>query len=260
MRIKVNQKEYANRILEKRKIEAAIHAIRTEGYVVLENAIQKPNLEELRKVLDNATKELIKENKGVKLRFTQEPPQVSQYVFPEVVANPFVNEISRCVLGNYAYNNLYNVNTNCPGSYTQPVHRDAGHLWADQAVPHPTASLMINISLGSVKAINGPIEIWPYSHLDPDTSIWIDEERQKSYASKLVCTNNGDILIRDIRLWHRGTPNISNRPRHMISMSHHIYWLERGVPLPMLKESKESFSGTGIKPYFDFKPQLSYSI
>ena len=33
-------------------------------------------------------------------------------------------------------------------------------------------------------------------------------------------TTQGDVLIRDRRLWHRGMPNATDEPRHMLALVH----------------------------------------
>ena len=62
----------------------------------------------------------------------------------------------------------------------------------------------------------------------------------------------GSVLIRDIRLWHRGVPNRSNRPRHMIAMIHNIRWLRRGNPLPFNKGCEAAFNNSDLDHNVEF--------
>jgi len=51
----------------------------------------------------------------------------------------------------------------------------------------------------------------------------------------------GGVLIRDMRLWHRGVPNLSPKPRPMIAMIHVSSWMNAGqIKVP-----------TGGEPYFE---------
>ena len=43
----------------------------------------------------------------------------------------------------------------------------------------------------------------------------------------LGATRKGAVLIRDMRLWHRGRPNHSSEPRFMIAMIHNVAWYRR---------------------------------
>lgn len=36
----------------------------------------------------------------------------------------------------------------------------------------------------------------------------------------LVLLQKGAVSVRDYRLWHRGTPNVGSRPRHMLALSY----------------------------------------
>jgi hypothetical protein len=46
------------------------------------------------------------------------------------------------------------------------------------------------------------------------------------------------VLIRDIRLWHRGMPNHTETPRPMIAMIHWVsWWSAGGVAFPKGTES-----------------------
>ena len=62
----------------------------------------------------------------------------------------------------------------------------------------------------------------------------------------------GSVLIRDIRLWHRGVPNPSDRPRHMIAMIHNIRWLQRSKPLRYLKGGEAAFENSELDHNAEF--------
>lgn len=221
-------------------LQAAVEAIRTEGYVVLENVVSHAHLDVLRERMDEDSRKLIDVEKWggagqIKGHLQQGPPPFAPYIFSDVVANPFVIQVTRELLGEGVYNSFYNGNTNSPGSGKQPLHRDSRHLWPGQPVAHPTVSVVINISPMDVSEENGAVELWPGSHLDTMVDGRIDEEaeeaRRKIAPPARGTAKKGSALIRDIRLWHRGVPNPSDRPRHMIAMIHNVRWLQRSKPL-----------------------------
>jgi ectoine hydroxylase-related dioxygenase (phytanoyl-CoA dioxygenase family) len=82
-------------------------------------------------------------------------------------------------------------------------------------------------------ARNGSTELWPGSHHDTTYSIHqgsarVSEEhleaRRVLRAPLQPSVQAGDILMRDIRLWHAGMPNQTSEPRPMIAMIHWASW------------------------------------
>lgn len=51
----------------------------------------------------------------------------------------------------------------------------------------------------------------------------------------------GSVLIRDMRLWHRGMPNRSDQIRHMIAMVHQVSWFRRTHILYFQKGAESVF-------------------
>ena len=119
-----------------------------------------------------------------------------------------------------------------PGVSRQPVHADDGHLWHDLETAHPPVQLVINIPTVDVSPENGSTEIWPGTHHDltitagKDIKIPSDVlERRRSAVPPIQPTyGKGSVVIRDMRLWHAGMPNLTDRPRPMIAMVHVPHW------------------------------------
>ena len=95
--------------------------------------------------------------------------------------------------------------------------------------------LAINIAMDAAREENGSIELWPGSHLDTTLASGSDlkapqevlDKRRKLAPPLRGNTKKGSILIRDLRLWHRGTPNVSDKTRFMITMIHNCRWFRR---------------------------------
>ena len=222
------------------RLKQAVEAIRRDGYVVIENAVPHEPLDILREKMDQDSKVLIDREQwggagGLKGHLQQGPPPFAPFVFREIVANPFVIQVNTALLGEGIFNSFYNGNTNCPGSGTQPLHRDGPHLWPGHKPAHPTACVVANISPLDVTEENGAVELWPGTHLHtfPETAIDKETEEAQRKVSPPIsgCAKKGSVLIRDIRLWHRGVPNRSDRPRHMIALVHCISWYRNRGPL-----------------------------
>jgi hypothetical protein len=57
----------------------------------------------------------------------------------------------------------------------------------------------------------------------------------------------GSVLIRDMRLWHRGTPNHSAATRFMIAMIHSVAWYRRTRRFELEEACAPVFAGCPIE-------------
>ena len=73
---------------------------------------------------------------------------------------------------------------------------------------------------------NGPIEIAKGTHLIPkdEALAWIASGKVQLEP---VPMRRGDVMIRDVRGMHRGTPNLTNEPRPMVVIGYSRRWLFR---------------------------------
>ena len=268
--LSLTPQERDSRTLEDAKVAEAEKAIREDGFVVLEDVVEHDHLDVLwgRMVEDL---EVILARPDVPHQFVwgnvqQDPPPVAPYVFEDVIENPWVKQITRRVLGDDAYNRFYSGNTNLPDSKLQPVHVDNGDLWRGLEVPHPAYQLVVNLALKDVDERNGSIELWPGSHLlmsnvvgedikvDPD----LLERRRVKVPPIRGNTKKGSFLIRDMRIWHRGTPNTSKLPRFMIAMTHCASFLARRRPLRFHPNVSSVFADEPVSDYILTDEDIPY--
>jgi ectoine hydroxylase-related dioxygenase (phytanoyl-CoA dioxygenase family) len=234
--IVVSTTERQQRALSDTHLAAAVDAVRQDGYVVLADVIEHDHLDLLRERMNVDSQTLLAAQKwggagSVAGHLQQGPPPFAPYVFGDIVANPFAIQVTHALLGKGVYNRFYNGNANCPGSGTQPLHADAPHLWQNVTVTHPPASLVINVSLVDVTEENGATEIWPGTHMIPlngqSVSPELEAQRREVAPPVRAVARKGSLVIRDMRMWHRGVPNQSSEIRHMIALIHNIGWLQR---------------------------------
>ena len=240
MNIRVSEQELRAGEMSEAKVEQAMEAILIEGYVILDDVVDHDHLDLLHGKMAEDSEILIRAEKwggagSLKGHLTQYPPPMAPYVFRDIVANPFVIQVTKRLLptGPKAhlgkmFNSYYNANANCPGSLQQALHMDWPHLWPGLEQAHPPYSLAINICLGDVTEENGATEIWPGSHLNTKP---IDDENvaaQRRIAPPIRAeAEKGSLVIRDNRIWHRGMTNHANEVRHMLHTVHNIYWRKR---------------------------------
>lgn len=210
--------------------ERAVSAIEEDGCVILVGAVPAEPLRALRRRMDRDTHDLLRfcvtigGNPRQAGHLQQGPPPFADYVFPEVAMNPAVNAVARVVYGERPRLTFYNGNTNCPGSVRQHLHMDGRHSTKPDEPVAPTTGMVVNIPPGPADLSNGAIELWPGSHgvgvyeNHNGVPVRMEEERRGVRGPVYPHTQPGDVLLRDVRVWHRGVPNPSDRPRHMIAL------------------------------------------
>lgn len=218
-------------------LAAATAALQNDGLVVLEDVVDPAHLALLHTRMLQDVQEILK-RPSLPTQFTagnlqQDPPPVPELMFRDILVNDTVIAVTKSILGPGLINDFYSGNTNLPGSGGQPVHPDQGQLWPNLAAAHPAARLVVNVPVVDMDEQNGSTELWPGTHLDttmfdqmgtirllPD----VLEARRRVVPPFQPSVKAGSVLIRDIRLWHRGTPNFTDRPRPMIAMIHNVSW------------------------------------
>jgi ectoine hydroxylase-related dioxygenase (phytanoyl-CoA dioxygenase family) len=112
------------------------------------------------------------------------------------------------------------------GSDYQDVHRDTPPLFPETGQETPPFQLAVNFPLVDVTIENGPFEVARKTHM-------ISKEeglrRLASGENKLepITMRLGDVIIRDVRALHRGTPNNTDEPRPMVVIGYSRRWLFR---------------------------------
>ncbi len=257
--LKPTREELARESFGEAHLHAAVTALGETGFIVIKDVVDHDHLDTLRVQMEKDLKKIqslsVVPHNFVWGNIQQHPPPYAKYIFRDVVANPFACQITRSVLGAGAYINGVTGNSNVPGSTIQPVHVDDGQLWPGLAVAPPASRLAVNLALGDTTAENGAIELWPGTHLDLRQVIGQDirvdesavEERRKTVPPVLGETTKGSVLIRDMRLWHRGMPNAGTETRFMIAMVHNVSWLRRKGGYRLQRGCEDVFEGCEIE-------------
>ncbi len=248
--LEITEQERADGAMTMEHREAAIKAVREDGFVVLTNAVSLDHLAILRERMLGDL-ETILARPDAPFNFNtgnvqQDPPPFPPYLFKDILLNDMAIAVTKGVLGAGVKNSFYSGNTALPGGTRQPVHPDVAQLWPDLPQATPAFGLVVNIPLVDVSVENGSTEIWPGTHLDTRYSISQGSLRipedvlnaRRAIVPPIQPTIPvGSIVIRDIRLWHAGTPNHTQMPRPMIAMIHWIsWWTEGSVTFPQSAE------------------------
>ena len=112
------------------------------------------------------------------------------------------------------------------GSDYQDVHRDAPPLFPESGQETPPFQLAVNFPLVDVVTENGPFEVARGTHMMPR-----EEGMRRLEAGEIklepMTMRLGDVMIRDVRGLHRGTPNRTTIPRPMVVIGYSRRWLLR---------------------------------
>ena len=112
------------------------------------------------------------------------------------------------------------------GSEHQDLHRDTQLLFPESGVETPPYQLAVNFPLVDVTPENGPMEYAAGTHMIAKAE---GMRRVASGEAPLIPVPmaRGDVMIRDVRHIHRGTPNRTATPRPMVVIGYSRRWLHR---------------------------------
>ncbi|SLM40838.1 Phytanoyl-CoA dioxygenase [Lasallia pustulata] len=247
--------------LSPQNLEIAIRALHEDGLIVVENIFDHMRLNKLNEKMVEDAYELQarKENSPYNYNrgnIQQDPPPVKGCFDESIFLNPIVSEITSAHLGPAPKWTFCSANTALPPTVdsppqSQPIHTDADF----DHHTHPFA-LVINVPLVSMAPENGATEIWLGTHknttVDDQVSRHGDrgsgtikrdllEERRKVRAPSQPSVRKGSVIIRDLRLWHGGKPNLGNEPRVMLAMIHFAPWYRNPIRLEFADDLRETF-------------------
>ena len=251
-------------LLNSSDLNLAIEALRRDGIVVLEDAIDLEHLAVLReKCL--ADVELLLNRKDKPFNWNpgnlqQDPPPFSPYLFRDVLVNEAVIAVTKGILGPGVKSAFYSGNTSLPSPHRQPVHADSGQLWPNLEVAHPAYAIVVNVGLVAMSEENGVTEMWPGTHLDTSVVMQSGDIKVSPEALEVrraidppvqPTVRLGSVVLRDIRMWHAGMPNHTNQPRPMIAMIHFVSWWPTN-PIKFPIGTEELFAHPDLITHADF--------
>lgn len=113
------------------------------------------------------------------------------------------------------------------GSVHQDTHRDTPALFAEEPeLEPPSYQLAVNFPLCRVTLDNGPLEAAAGTHRLSRSAAQA-ALASGSHALQPLTMELGDVLVRDVRQMHRGTPNRTAEPRPMVVIGYSRAWYHR---------------------------------
>ena len=245
--MKVTNAEWRSGRLDPDNLLLAQLNLKIKGYVIIEDVFGETQLEEIKGRFDELLSDYIARtdsNRGAS-RYGMPLPFEAPFASTTLVANPILLQVIQSILGDDVICSFFASDTALSGSQYQQAHSDVEPLFPHDNISLPPFCYVVNIPLVDFRPDNGPTEIWPFgTHLVGDPSVVpvpdftrIEELRnspvgrftEEEMTPEQVITPAGSVVIRDIRMWHRGTPNRSNEPRPMMAMVYNRPWYNHGV-------------------------------
>lgn len=187
-------------------------------------------------------------------RFYVTLPFQGVFADPEIYEDPDVLAIVTRVAGPDPVLCQLATDTPLRGSDYQTWHTDTPPLFPELGSNDtPSFQIAVNFALCDVGDDNGPFETTLGTHrMDK-------EEAMAGLASGAIAQHRypmamGDVMIRDVRAVHRGTPNSTDQPRPMVVLGYSRRWLHRPeVQIRVPQGSWDQLSATG-KRLLRFNP------
>lgn len=242
--MRLTETERESGALSPERLSAALQTFNDLGYLVVESAYDPAFLETVRAAYELELERFLASKGGLaalegktfgKNHIGFFPPMVLPLADTQLAAHPIAVQLMKRLLGEDFQCAFFHTNTAMPGSGTQPVHRDTGHL---MDVPHPVATLVFNVPLCDFTLANGATEVWPGTHLTVGP---VDEARAAAFPSTRTEVALGSFILRDMRMWHRGVPNNADYPRTMYAIVYERGFLRTPV-ITIPKTTWESWS------------------
>ncbi|KAL1982800.1 hypothetical protein VTN96DRAFT_860 [Rasamsonia emersonii] len=257
--IRLTPDELATKEIGSHNLQAAVEALHRDGICVLENAVDPAHLDKLNaRMVPEAkilyAKEETHRNFGANTgNIQQEPVLEADYIFDDVIANPFAVAVVECMLGPNPALRFYSANTAFYAQDRQPVHIDV-----DFDFPRIPFGFCININLVDTSPENGATEVWPGTHIDTDCSVLdpttrgirkdLLEARRQVRPPVQPSLPKGSLIIRDFRLWHAGMPNKTDEPRVMLVTVLFPRWYRSNLEIILPESVKGKINWGSVNP------------
>jgi ectoine hydroxylase-related dioxygenase (phytanoyl-CoA dioxygenase family) len=160
-------------------------------------------------------------------RFYVTLPFEGLFADPQVYEDPDILAIVERVAGPDPVLCQLATDTPLKGSDYQAWHADTPALFPETGSNEtPSFQLAVNFALCDVTDDNGPYETTIGTHrmLKADAAAALEAGRVETRRYQMAM---GDVMIRDVRSLHRGTPNTTDEPRPMVVLGYSRRWLHR---------------------------------
>ena len=212
------------------EIESFARRVLEDGFCVLPDHFTREKMEAWRGAFApllarHVEREGRLQNRGP-ARYYVTLPFAAPFADPLVFEDEDVLAVVQRLVGDDAQLHQLATDTPLRGSEYQDVHRDAPPLFPETGRETPPFQLAVNFPLVDVTEERGPVEVTKGTHMmSKEEGLRLIESGEVRLEPLLM--RAGDVLIRDVRGLHRGTPNLTETPRPMVVLGYIRRWLLR---------------------------------
>ncbi len=234
------------KVLDEKQIEGYAQAVLDQGFCLVEGLLPVETIDQWNRAFQPLLQQHIeregqKKNRGP-ARYYVTLPFVPPFTDPQIIENDTVMAIVEKLVGQDGVMCQLATDTPLRGSDFQDVHRDTQLLFPETGKETPPYQLAVNFPLVDVTPENGPLELTRGSHMLSKAE-GIRRLKEGEIKLEQIYTKRGDVLIRDVRHLHRGTPNNTDTPRPMAVIGYSRRWLYRPeVDIKIPRTSYEALS------------------
>lgn len=207
------------------RIQAYADEIRSVGYTILDETLPQEVIAEMLAAFDPLLEEKRASepsNRGAN-RFQMYLPFEPPFADTRLYAHPTALAVMENLFGQDYICTYFASDTPSQGAEYQKVHLDCRLPFPEGPYGVPVYSVVLNVPLVDYTEENGPLEIWPNgTHLIAQPT---DMERMAQVMPSVrLKLKAGGILLRDARMWHRGTPHTGGRSRPNLAVVYSRGW------------------------------------
>ena len=209
--------------------EDKIAELQDRGFCVLKDHFASSLVETCRRgfwpiLLDYLERHRDEPNRGEHRHFLAMPFEPPCFA-PEFFFDAGVLSIMRGVMGESVVADQWGCDVTLQGSARQGIHVDYQRPLFPEApeLPLPAYMLVVSFGLINITPAHGPIEIAPRTQRMPRNEALRSVERAE-IEMQPVPLEPGDVLIRHPWALHRGSPNVTDTPRPLVSIRYVRRW------------------------------------
>lgn len=211
------------------KIKDKITELQDKGFCILKGHFSRSSIQSCREafwpiLIDYIKTNHDKPNRGENRHFLAMPFEPPCFA-PEFFFDAGLLGIVRGAMDERVVADQWGCDTPVQGSKHQNFHVDYQRPLFPE-IPElllPTYMLVVSFGLIDIAQAHGPIEIAPGTHRMPRNEALNSVERAEIEVEP-VTLNLGDVLIRHPWALHRGTPNLVDTPRPLVTIRYVRHW------------------------------------
>ena len=238
-------------ILQPQDITNAVRLFRRDGFVLVENILHGDQISQLAETCNDIVDEVLaldaeqRGNRGShRYSFggsSLTRSQIHRPAWQMLLELPEVQQLVEAIFGSPHYTLRAGSGDFClPGAYKyQPLHSDIRDWVDDKSSPFsafhdprgqltirdlPCPYVCVNFLPQDVTTLNGPTRQIPGTQHSREPIPSLKNEPEWMRLSTVAPAPAGSIMLRDVRAWHGGTPNLSSATRSIPNLEFYAPW------------------------------------